>query len=174
VRPDPSAERAYRRPGLPITASRMARTSRLLCVGAMLAFGALAYAASEIKLEDGNRLTVSQTESSRILPHTFYDQAISSLPHLFPTHVLLAGRRSGVLGDVEYALVCFKETPASEQAVFRGIAVQGDRAWHFEATAPASAFGVTLMQILEQIEKLSSGPGARPTPVSSRITKNGR
>ena len=62
--------------------------------------------------------TVSRAEYSRILPHAFHDQALSSLPHLFPKHVLLASRQSGVLGEVAYALVSFKEIPSSEQVVF--------------------------------------------------------
>jgi len=132
----------------------MARVSQSLFLGAVLLLGAIACAASEIRLESGSTLTVSRAEYSRILPHAFYDQALSSLPHLFPKHVMLASRRSGSLGKVVYALVCFKETQASDQVVIQGVAVHGDRAWNLEASAPAS-YGDTLLQVLEQIAKLS-------------------
>lgn len=124
----------------------------------MLLLGGLSCGASDIKLESGTTLTVNETEYSRILPHAFYDQATASLPHLFPEHVLLAGRRSGRLGEVSYALICFKEARASDRVVIQAIAVHGGRAWRLEAIAPSS-YGDTLVQVLEQIGKLRSNPG---------------
>jgi hypothetical protein len=147
---------------------QMARTSQSLLFGAMFVFVALANAASEIKLGNGSTLTVSNTEYSRILPHAFYDQAISSLPQLFPTHVLLASQRSEVLGEVVYALVCFKETPTSDQVVVQGVAVHGERAWNFRAISPTSSYSLGIMQVLEQIEKLPSNSGVQ------RPSENGR
>lgn len=147
---------------------QVTRASQSLIFGAMLVFGALACAASEIKLESGSTLTVSKTEYSRILPHAFYDQALSSLPHLFPKHVLLASRRSGALGEVVYALVCFKETQSSDQVVIQGVAVHRNQAWNLEAIASSSSYGDTVMQVLEQIGKLPSNPGVQRTPASGR------
>ena len=138
------------------------RASQSLLLGAVFVLGAIACAASDIKLESGSTLTVSNTEYSRILPHAFYDQAISSLPHLFPKHVLLASRRSGVLGEVVYAMVCFKETQASERVVIQAVAVHRDRAWNLEVIAPSS-YGDTLVLVLEQIEKLPSNSALQGT-----------
>ncbi len=56
--------------------------------------------ADEIKLETGATLTITEIQHSRVLPHAFYDQALSSLPHVYPEHTLLASRRVGNLGDV--------------------------------------------------------------------------
>jgi len=145
----------------------MAHTSQWLWLGAVFFLGVIECAASEIKLDSGATLTVSDTQYSRTLPHVFYDQATSSLPHLFPQHVLLASRRFGVLGEVVYALVCFKEAPSSERVVIQAVAVRGDRAWNLEAIAP-STYGDTLVQVLEQMGKLPSNHGVQRTPASGR------
>lgn len=128
---------------------------------------ALAWGAGDIRLESGSTLTVADVQHSRILPHAFHDQALSSLPRLFPGHVLLASRRSGVLGEVAYALVCYKESPASERVVIQVNAVHRDRAWSLDAIAPAS-YGDTLVQVLEQVGKLPSTPDTPRTPEGGR------
>ncbi len=89
------------------------------------------------------------------------------MPHLFPKHVLLAGRRSGVLGEVVYALLCYRETPSSEQVIIQAVAVFKDRAWTLNAISPL-AYGDTLLQVLEHIGKLPSNPGVQPPPASGR------
>jgi hypothetical protein len=134
-------------------------------LGAVFLLEAIAGGASDIKLESGSTLVVTDTQYSRTLPHLFHDQAASSLPHLFPNHVLLASRRSGVIGEVTYALVCFKETQSTERVVIQAVAVHKDRAWSLEAIA-SSSYGDTLVQVLEQIGKLPSTYGVQGTPTS--------
>ncbi|NJD24061.1 MAG: hypothetical protein FIB06_01500 [Betaproteobacteria bacterium] len=146
----------------------MARTLASFMLLAALAFPSLAGAAGEIELASGGNLTITDTGYNPALPQAFHDQALASLPHLFPSHVLLASRRSGTLGEVEYALVCYMEIPASEQAILQGVAVHANRAWHVRAVAPTSAFGATLILVLEQIESLSSRPDAQRMPASAR------
>jgi hypothetical protein len=143
----------------------MARAAQSLLVGAVFVLAAVACVASDIKLESGATLTINEIAYSRILPHAFYDQAISSLPHLFPSHVLLTGRRFGSLGDVAYSLVCFKETPLSERVVMQAAAVHRGRAWSLETVAPLS-YADTLVQVLEQIGKLPSNPDVQRPPAS--------
>jgi hypothetical protein len=145
----------------------MGQTSQSLWFGAVFFLGAIECAAGEIRLDSGATLTVSDAQYSRTLPHAFHDQATSSLPHVFPQHVLLASRRSGVLGDVIYALVCFKETRSSERVVIQAVAVRGDRAWNLEAIAPLR-YGDTLVQVLEQMQRLPADPGVPLTPASGR------
>jgi hypothetical protein len=137
--------------------------SQALLLGAILLLGAATSAASEIKLDSGTVLTIRSTAPSRLLPHAFYDQALASLPHVFPQHVLLAARRSGHLGEVVYALVCFRETPSSDRVLIQAVALHGDRAWTLDAIAPPS-YGDTLVQVLEQIARLPSHPDAKRLP----------
>ena len=138
-----------------------------LLVGTALLVGSCACAATDISLTSGGTLTITNTAYSRALPHAFYDQAMSSLPHLYPRHELLASRRAGALGEVIYALVCYKETPSSEHAVIQAVAVFKDRAWSLHAISP-TAYGDTLMEVLEYIGKLPSYPGVHRTPASGR------
>lgn len=134
-------------------------TWQLPLVGMSLLVASFAYAAGGVTLPSGSRLTISELEYNRTLPHSFYDQAMSSLPHLHPGYRLLASRRVGTLGGVLYALVCYRESPSSEHAVIQAVAVFRDRAWALDTTAPAS-YGDTLVEVLEQIAKLPSEHGA--------------
>jgi hypothetical protein len=119
-------------------------------------------AGREIALAGGGALTVTDVAYSRGLPHAFHDQALSSLPRLFPAHELLGSRRVAVLGEVVYALVCYREAPASERVVIEAVAVAGDRAWRLSAAAPLD-FGAALQQVLAHVERLPQPPaGGRP------------
>lgn len=140
---------------------------RLLLTGASLFAASFACAASDITLSSGGTLTISSTVYSRALPHAFFDQAMSSLPLLYPRHQLLASRRTGVFGEIIYALVCYKETPSSEHAVLQAVAVFKDRAWNLNAISPLS-YGDTLVEVLEHIGKLPSNPGVQGSPASQR------
>lgn len=153
----------------PITGALLSRSWPLaatapvfLSAGALWLFAAIACAASEIELKSGSTLTIRDTEYSRALPHVFHDQGMSSLPRLFPEHVLLASRRFGVLGEASYALLCFKENPSSERVIIQAVAVYRDRAWTLEAVA-SSSYGDTLVQVLEAIAQLPSKAGMQPT-----------
>jgi hypothetical protein len=79
--------------------------------------------ADEITLDTGATLTITATRYNRRLPHSFYDQAMASLPRLYPEHDLLAGRRFGRLGGVVYSLVCYSESPSGEKVVIEASAV---------------------------------------------------
>jgi len=116
--------------------------------------------AGEVGLDTGGTLTIEPIAANRMLPQAFFDQALASLPQLFPEHVLLASRRAGVLGDVSYALVCYKEAPTSERVVIQAVEVHGDQAWTLETDAPAT-YGDTLMQVLEQVARLPAGQNRR-------------
>jgi len=116
--------------------------------------------AGEITLENGAKLKVVHIQYSRVLPHSFYDQALASLPHLFPEHLILAARRSGKLGDAVYALVCYRETPTSQNVTIQAVVSHGVRAWRLETTS-ADSYSDMLIQVLEQIAKLPSNGAAQ-------------
>jgi hypothetical protein len=136
---------------------QMRHTVQWLLMGASLLFASLACAASDITLISGGTLTITATAYNRTLPHGFYDQAMSSLPRLHPGHQLLASRRTGFLGEVVYALVCYRETPSSEHVVIQAVALFENRAWNLNAISPPS-YGDTLVELLEHIGKLPSSP----------------
>jgi len=51
-----------------------------------------------ITIEQGIVLTVEKFKNNRSLPHSYYDQAIASIPNIYPEHVFFAKRRNGKLG----------------------------------------------------------------------------
>jgi hypothetical protein len=115
--------------------------------------GAAPDAAVEVRLESGSTLRIAEIGFNRRQPYAFYDQAMASLPHLYPKHLLLVGRRTGVLGEVRYALICFKKSPTSQRVTVQAEAVRERRAWSVDTTAPL-AYGNTLAEVLEQLAGL--------------------
>jgi len=127
-----------------------------VALATLLVLGAPA-AAKDLVLEGGGTLTVRPTPFSRILPHAFHDQAMESLPLVFPEHVLHASRRSGQVGEVLYALVCFQETKASARVTIQAVAVHGESAWRVDGSAPGSCSDAVL-RALEEVAKLRAVP----------------
>jgi len=112
---------------------------------------------ARITLDGGITLNVSKFISNRWLPHSFYDQAMSSLPMLYPDYVIYAKRRQGILGKMRYSLICYKQTRKSAQVTISGTAVSGTDAWSFETSVPEKSFGTALLTIMEAVTKLPAG-----------------
>lgn len=122
----------------------------------LLLFMSAAVQADKITLEGGSTLSFTEISYNRTLPHSFYDQAMASLPRLYPEHELLAGRRLGRLGDVAYSLICYRESPSSNKVVIQAVAVHIERAWNFEAVTDTTSYPRTLLWTLERISRLPS------------------
>jgi hypothetical protein len=103
---------------------------------------------------------------ARNVPYVFYEQAIESIPQIHPDHVLLAAKRLGRIGRVDYSLVSYLPTRRAAQARIEGMAgsVEGMRAWCFSTEAPAVYHAQALMAVLEQVAALPSAP---PSSLSS-------
>ena len=122
----------------------------------LLLFLSAAVQAGEIRLDDGGTLTVTETSYNRYLPHSFYDQAMASLPRLYPDYELLAGRRFGRVGAVTYSLVCYRESPSSDKVVIQAVAVHDERAWNIETLTDKTSYPGALLRVLERINGLPS------------------
>jgi hypothetical protein len=112
---------------------------------------------ARITLDGGIILNVSKFISNRSLPHSFYDQAMSSLPMLYPDYVIYAKRRFGRLGQMNYSLICYKQTRKATQVIISGTAVSGTDAWSFETSVPEKSFGTALLTIMEAVTKFPEG-----------------
>ena len=112
---------------------------------------------TRITLDGGITLNVSKFISNRSLPHAFYDQALSSLPALYPDYVIYAKRRLGKLGRMSYSLICYKQTRKSTQVTISGTAVSGDDAWSFETSVPEKTFGTALLTVMEAVTRFPTG-----------------
>ncbi|MDH5178187.1 MAG: hypothetical protein OEY07_00790 [Gammaproteobacteria bacterium] len=106
----------------------------------------------KIPLEEGIVLNVKKEVANRSFPHAYYEQAISSIPKIYPEHKFLAKRRYGKLGKVQYSIVCYKEKLTSDFVTISGIATYKDKAWFFETLVPKTAFGDGLLIVLEAVE----------------------
>jgi hypothetical protein len=126
----------------------------LFCL--LLFLSAAAQADTEIQLNDGSALTITETRYNRMLPHSFYDQAMASLPQLYPEHELLAGRRSGRVGGVIYSLICYRKSPSSDRVIIQAVAVHNRQAWNIETLTNTTSYPGVLLQVLERINGLPS------------------
>ena len=117
----------------------------------------------EITAEEGVLIKVKKHRSNRSLPHAFYDQAISSIPKLYPEHEYFAKRRYGRLGEVEYSIVCYKESKNLSKVLISGTAVKDIDAWYFEVYVSDNLFGDKLLIVLEAVEQLPSNKQLQPT-----------
>lgn len=112
---------------------------------------------NEIRLENNSKLIIKQIQPSRILPHAYHDQAISSIPGVYPNSEIITTRRLGYLGREKallYSLVCYKEFKDIHIITISGVLVHKNQAWSFDIKANESEFIDTLMLVYEQLSKL--------------------
>lgn len=107
-----------------------------------------------ISLENGYDLRVKEIQFSRILPHAYYDQAMSSIPGVFPNSQIIAKRRLGQLGKVSssfYSLVCYKKLKEFDEVTISGIVTNSKKAWAFDAVVNETDFVDTILLLFETI-----------------------
>lgn len=102
----------------------------------------------------GCKPVFEKIDHSRYLPHSFYDQAVSSLPELYPDLEILASRRLSRLGDVAYSLIAYKKNPSDSTVRIEGVAEHYPDAWRFSATCPADSTIEGIIAILEKTVSL--------------------
>ena len=64
----------------------------------VFAAGASETHAKKVLLENGLELQIKEIQPSRILPQAFYDQAMASIPGVYPNSKIIAKSRMGYLG----------------------------------------------------------------------------
>lgn len=133
----------------------------------LLAFnvGATETEVKTIRLENGEALVIKKIQPSRILPHAFHDQALSSITGIYPDSQILAKRRVGYLNKnpaVLYSMVCYKESSKQEGVIISGVVTYENQAWSFDSTVEESAFPDTLILILETLNKLPFDKSLQP------------
>lgn len=134
--------------------------NRIVALGCLLTSFAVhaGEPATELQLANGTVLTIREIASHRGVPFSYYDQAMESIPRLYPHYVLILTRRIGNLGGAEYSLVCYKETPTRERVRISGAVRRALRAWSFSGEVPVAAFDESLVLALEAVSNLSRDP----------------
>lgn len=110
-----------------------------------------------IQLDNDQSLSVESISYSRILPYAFYDQAMASLPALYPGIEILVQRRLGQLGSEPirlYALIGYREKRSSDDITLQGVVTQEDQAWAFNLKTTRASLEQTLVLVVEFL----SGP----------------
>ncbi len=91
------------------------------------------------------------------MPYVFYDQAINSIPGIYPNSTIVAERHLGKIGenaDVLYSLIGYKEEKNTNEITISGIATNKDRAWSFTIMVADSSLTQTLLLVLENLSDL--------------------
>jgi hypothetical protein len=102
----------------------------------------------------------------RSLPSAYVDQALQSIPQLYPAHVLLAHRRHSETGPVAYSLIVYGKDAEIEEVTIEGVAVHEQRAWEFHATCPLSA---AMDAVLTTIERVGALHRQQPNPPATAV-----
>ncbi|MFZ0487033.1 MAG: hypothetical protein WAL83_08545 [Arenicellales bacterium] len=110
--------------------------------------------ATDIRLRNGTVLTVKEITDHRGIPYSYYDQAMESIATLYPDYVLILKRRVGTLGNAQYSIVCYKESPNRTRVRIGGSVAGAKKAWSFAAEVPEQAFNESLVLALETISNL--------------------
>jgi hypothetical protein len=94
---------------------------------------------------------------SRVLPHTFVDQALESIPHTSPGAQVLVSRRTGRLGAIDYGLIVYRPSPTADSVLIEGVAVDvgaTPQAWDFATTCSLGSWPEGLLRTLEAVSQL--------------------
>ncbi len=113
----------------------------------------------EVPLETGIELHIKEIPFSRILPTAYYDQAMASIPAVYPGSEIVAKRRFGRFGPdltASYSMVCYRESSEIDQITISGVLTSKGKAWSFEALVEGSLFADTLILVLETLAALPS------------------
>ena len=119
--------------------------------------GASEFDTKKFELENGNILYVIETTYSRIMPYVFYDQAIKTIPGIYPNSTIVAERRLGIIGNnpaILYSLIGYREVKDTKEIKISGVATIRDRAWSFNIMVADSLLTQTLLLVLENLSNL--------------------
>ena len=119
----------------------------------------------QVRLENGQELRIEHMSPSRILPHAYYDQAMASIPGVYPNSQIIAKRRLGYLGknlSTLYSMVSYKASKDLAEVTISGVVVNKNKAWSVDAKVDESAFVDTLALVLETLADLPYNKTLQP------------
>jgi len=100
-------------------------------------------------------IKVEEVTPSRILPHAFFDQAISSIQVVYPESEILDGVRFRQLGSIAYAYVAYRTDRNAARVRLEMMATHDRRAWHLAAEPVLAALDAQCEAFLREIQRLS-------------------
>lgn len=146
---------------------------RILFVLSLIALAVSAGASENnakiLLLENAQKLEIKEITFSRFLPHAFYDQALASIPGIYPDSVILAKRRVGTFGhntSTLYSVVCYKDSKELDIVTIAGVITHESKAWSFDVKVIESSFVETLLLVVETIAKVPFYKSLQPAAES--------
>ncbi len=136
--------------------------------------GATEKGTRKLPLDNGYILHITEISPSRVLPHAFYDQAMESIPSIYPNAVIVAERRIGSFAGNNYplySLIGYKESMDLEDVTISGVVTGMDRAWSFTIKVSESSYANTLLLILENIADLPYNRSLQKDPGKGNATE---
>jgi hypothetical protein len=121
----------------------------------------------DVVLATGAKLHIKKILFSRILPTAYYDQAMASIPGVYPKSEIVAARRFGRFGNspaASYSMVCYKQSADVDEVTISGVVVSDGKAWSFDTKVNSSLFIDTLIHVLEAVADLPSNPSLQSEP----------
>ncbi len=131
----------------------------LILIFAAPSVGAQESEVRKVPLETGVELHIKEIPFSRILPTAYYDQAMASIPAVYPGSEMVAKRRFGRFGSdltASYSMVCYKESSEIDRVTISGVVAINRKAWSFDTLVEGSLFADTLILVLETLAALPS------------------
>jgi hypothetical protein len=128
--------------------------------------GASEIEVKNVPLENGVGLQIKEIQPSRILPYAYYDQALASIPGVYPGSQIIAKRRLGYLGKITpvvYSIVCYKKSKDLKEVTISGVVTSKNKAWYFETEVDEFAFADTLILVMEIIAEVPFNKSLQPT-----------
>jgi hypothetical protein len=128
----------------------------------------------DVVLDTGVKLHIEEILFSRILPTAFYDQAMASIPALYPESEIVAARRFGRFGNnlvSSYSMVCYKQSADVDEVTITGVVVSDGKAWSFDTKVNAPLFVDTLIRVLETVGNLPSNHSLQSDPFDSALSR---
>jgi hypothetical protein len=122
----------------------------------------------KVPLETGVELRIEEILDSRILPHAYYDQAMSSIPGVYPESKIIAKRRVFQLGKGDSAsfnsIICYKKDSKKEGVTITGVSISNGKAWQFDTEIKEPLFPDTLISVIEELSKMPLNKSLQGTP----------
>jgi hypothetical protein len=126
----------------------------------------------KIPLETGVELRIEEILNSRILPHAYYDQAMSSIPGVYPESEIIAKRRVFQLGRRDSAsfnsIICYKKDSNKAKVTITGVSTSRGKAWQFDTEIKESLFTETLISVIAELSKIPFKESLQGAPSTGR------
>ena len=101
-------------------------------------------------------LTFRTIRYNPTMPYSHVDQALESIPVIFPKHKILLQRRMSTVGAIDYAIIIFQEDANTNIVTIEGAAVRRPDAWTFQVKCMKDAALECLAVTLEKVAALGA------------------